>query len=100
MGELRMWLLEQDVSPPVRSDPGLRAFLLPLLEPREAIAVLERMKAHYEAKLSELAKLRATKDSSERKSRFGDYALDLGIRQVRAAAEWAAESIADIKRNG
>lgn len=98
--ELRTWLIEHNVSPPVRNEAGLHAFLLPLLEPHEAIAVLQRMKAYYEARLSELEGFRATKHASEHRHRFGDYALDLGIRQVGAAVEWADHSIADIERSG
>ena len=80
--------------------PGLHAFLLPLLEPHEVTAVLRRRKAYYEARLSELEELRATKQASEHGTRFGDYALDLGIRQMRAAVEWADDSIAGIERSG
>lgn len=98
--ELHTWLVEHNASPSVRNEPGLHAFLLPLLEPHEATAVVQRMKARYQARLSELEGLRATKHASEHRSRFGDYALDLGIRQVRAAVEWADHSIAEIERSG
>jgi DNA-binding PadR family transcriptional regulator len=98
--ELHTWLVEHHASPPVRNEAGLHAFLLPLLEPHEAIAALQHMKAHFQTRLSALEGLRTAKNASEPRTRFGDYALDLGIRQVRAAVEWADDSITDIERSG
>jgi PadR family transcriptional regulator AphA len=98
--ELRTWLVEHTPSAPARSEFGLQAFLLPLLEPDEALAVLERMRAYYEARLSELESIRPARHEPEQRSRLGMFALDLGLRQVRAGVEWAADSIVEIERRG
>lgn len=101
--ELRAWLIGHDPTGPTRSEVALQAFLLPLLEPREALDVLERLKSHMEHKLAELEALRASKQAAstpERTSgvRFGDLALDLGLRQVRTSLQWADDAIAQIGR--
>jgi DNA-binding PadR family transcriptional regulator len=100
--ELRRWLLEHNPSTTVRSETALQAFLVPLLEPADAVAVLRRMSASARNHLAELEQLRVMKDAvadpDRRWGKFGAYALDLGIRQARGLVEWADDSIADIER--
>jgi PadR family transcriptional regulator, regulatory protein AphA len=100
--ELRRWLLEHHPSTTVRSETALQAFLVPLLEPGEAVAVLRRTRTSAQAHLAELEKLRVMKDAladpAGRWGMFGAYALDLGIRQTRGVIEWADDSIADIEK--
>ncbi|MEZ0072790.1 PadR family transcriptional regulator AphA [Planotetraspora sp. GP83] len=100
--ELRRWMLDHSPSATYRSEESLQAFLMPLLDPREAIELLQRMKVHYETKLAQMEELRRNHPAMRRKGEgwghFGVYALDLGIRRVRATLEWAVDSIADIER--
>ncbi|WP_169985373.1 PadR family transcriptional regulator [Microbispora sp. H10836] len=101
--ELRAWLVGHDPTGPARNEVALQAFLLPLLDPGEALAVLERLKAYVEHKLAELEALWAVKRASPVPEgatgvRFGNLALDLGIRQTRTTLEWANHAIAAIGR--
>jgi DNA-binding PadR family transcriptional regulator len=100
--ELRRWLLDHSPSTTTRSETALQSFLVPLLEPGEAVTVLRRMKTSAQAHLAELEELRAARnaiaDPAGRWGMFGAYALDLGIRQTRGVMEWADDSIADVER--
>ncbi|GAA0409123.1 PadR family transcriptional regulator [Microbispora corallina] len=102
--ELRRWLMEHTPSTTLRSESALQAFLVPLLDPRDGVAVLRRIKKEVEGRLAELEALRAAKNAADARSpgeppnRFGAYALDLGIRQSRAALEWAEDAMADLER--
>ncbi len=94
--ELRTWLVEKEPSRSYRSEGALRAFLLPSLEPHEAAALLRAEAAAYDARLAELEAIRAAK-SSWKKDAFGQYALDLGIRQARLMRDWAEETATQIE---
>ncbi|XVQ87304.1 PadR family transcriptional regulator [Microbispora siamensis] len=101
--ELRAWLVGHDPTGPARSEVALQAFLLPLIDPGEALDVLERLKAYVEQKLAELEALWAAKHASpvpEGTSgvKFGNLALDLGIRQTRTTLEWANDAMAQLER--
>lgn len=100
--ELRAWLVEHDPTGPPRSEMALQAFLVPLLEPGEALVVLERMRAHGRRKLAELEALQAAKRAMSVPEgkigvKFGNLALDLGLRQTRTALQWAEDAIAEIE---
>jgi DNA-binding PadR family transcriptional regulator len=96
--ELRQWLLEREPSRSHRSEELLRAFLLPTLEPHEAVALLRREVEVYEAKLADLEELWRRKGDGN--VGFGKYALDLGIRQVKTVRDWAADMTAEIENLG
>ncbi len=101
--ELRAWLIGHDPMGPARSEVALQAFLLPLLDPGEALDVLERLKAYVEQKLAELEAMWAAKHAlpvPEGASgvKFGDLALDLGIRQTRTTLKWANDAMAQLER--
>ncbi|GII53169.1 hypothetical protein Pth03_15580 [Planotetraspora thailandica] len=102
--ELRRWLLDHAPVSTQRNEFALQAFLVPLLEPDEAIAVLRRMKDGWEQRLAELERLHVMLSAAENateewgRGRFGAYALDLGIRQEHALIAGAADAIADIER--
>ncbi|GAB3885882.1 PadR family transcriptional regulator [Microbispora bryophytorum] len=101
--ELRAWLIGHDPTGPARSEIALQAFLLPLLDPGEALTVLERLKTYAERKLAELEALWAAKHASpvpEGTSgvRFGDLALDLGIRHTRTTLQWVNDAMAQLER--
>ncbi|WP_431894400.1 PadR family transcriptional regulator [Nonomuraea sp. bgisy101] len=95
--QLRAWLREQAPSLTVRSESALQAFLLPVLAPQDAVAVLERLRERYVKKLETLEALCADSSAGER---FGRYALDHGIRHVRATVAWADDTIADLRARG
>ncbi|MEV8633322.1 PadR family transcriptional regulator [Streptosporangium sp. NPDC051023] len=95
-GELRTWLLEKEPSRSYRSEGALRAFLLPMLESHEAVALLRTEAQAYAVRLAELEAICAAQPSSK-KSGFGHYALDLGIRQARLMRDWAEETAAEIE---
>ncbi|WP_329090210.1 MULTISPECIES: PadR family transcriptional regulator [unclassified Streptosporangium] len=93
--ELRRWLLEKEPSRSHRDEGLLRAFLLPTLEPHEAVALLRTEAEAYNAMLAHLETLR---ESGNRKGGgFGNYALDLGIRKTRTVSDWAADTAAAIE---
>ncbi|MGI5485939.1 PadR family transcriptional regulator [Microtetraspora malaysiensis] len=93
--ELHRWLTEYTPSAAPRSEIALQAFLTPLLDTAEAIALVERMKADFEDRLQALLTLKHPGG----KPQYGRYALDLGIRQARMAVEWATDTIADLKKS-
>jgi DNA-binding PadR family transcriptional regulator len=96
-GELRRWLTERRPSAPVRSEGLLQAFLLPLLEPPDALDVLRKTEEVTASKLRELEALRATKVAQQiEHGQVGTYALDLGIRNARTTLDWARETAATI----
>ena len=96
--ELRRWLIERTPAIPARSENALQAFLLPLLDPAEGLAVLDRMVAQTRARLEELESLRASMppDSCEAMERLGTFALDLGIRNLGGLLGWALDTSAAI----
>ncbi|MDP9846633.1 PadR family transcriptional regulator [Streptosporangium lutulentum] len=96
--ELRRWLVEKEPSRSHRSEAALRAFLLPTLEPQEALALLRAEVEVYDAKLEALEALWRSKSLAE--VGFGKYALDLGIRQIRTVRDWAADTAAAIESSG
>ncbi|MFD0888250.1 PadR family transcriptional regulator [Streptosporangium algeriense] len=99
--ELRAWMLDEQPERPHRSEGALRAFLLPTLEPHEAVALLREQAKTHAAKLAQLEGIRARRAESSawRKPAFGRYALDLGIRQTRLMLDWAEETAAEIERS-
>ncbi|GAA3136039.1 PadR family transcriptional regulator [Planomonospora alba] len=95
---LREWLVGTEHFRPVRDEGALRAFLLPMLEPPEAVALLRGEAERYGAKLAALEEFDRAK-AREGKSGFGRYALDLGIRQMRMMRDWAEETADRIERD-
>lgn len=86
--QLHTWLVEHEPVFVVRNETALQAFLLPLLSTEEAIAVVERIKAGYAARLAVLDCQPAD---------LGQYALRLGLAQVRTGLEWAEETLAALR---
>lgn len=89
---LQEWLVDHDPTATVRSEAALQAFLLPLLPTEQAIVVVERIRAHFVARLAVL--------DCEPERAFGKYALALGLRQMRAGLEWADETLAGLRHEG
>ncbi|MEU4545708.1 PadR family transcriptional regulator [Nonomuraea dietziae] len=93
--QLRGWLLEQTPSLTVRSESALQAFLLPVLDPSDAVAALERLRERY---VEKVAMLETLCDAHGSKA-FGRYALDHGLRHARTTIEWVDDTIATISRD-
>lgn len=91
---LRAWVVEQTPSLTVRSEGALQAFLLPVIDPEEAVAALERLRERYVEKLRLLEALHA-RPGAERG--YGRYALDHGLRHIRTTIAWADDTIADLR---
>lgn len=96
--QLRTWLVEHAPSGTVRSESGLQAFLLPLLDKAEAILVLERFRAQYASRLKQLESLAPHRPAGDTaRPDFGKYALDLGLRQMRSTVQWADDTLAELR---
>ncbi|MCK2212561.1 PadR family transcriptional regulator [Actinomadura sp. ATCC 31491] len=88
--QLHEWMLEHTPSVVVRNEVALQAFLLPLLDRDDAIAVVERIRAGLEARLATL--------QCQQAGAFGSYALKLGLAQLRTSIGWTEETLADLRR--
>ncbi|GAB2934596.1 hypothetical protein GCM10027203_39150 [Nonomuraea fastidiosa] len=86
--ELRTWMEEHHPVLPARSEIALQAFLLHLMERDQAIAVVERIRARYQAQLEKLEALRP--------GRFGRHAHALGLALARAGLQWADDTLTDL----
>ncbi|MET8142256.1 PadR family transcriptional regulator [Sphaerisporangium sp. NPDC005288] len=89
--EVHRWMLEHVPAEPARSENALQAFLLPLLDAPEAVAVLERMSAVSRARLGHLYELKVANPPAS--GRLGVHALELGIMQTESFLTWAATTI-------
>ncbi|GAA3444186.1 PadR family transcriptional regulator [Planomonospora venezuelensis] len=92
---LREWLLAGESSRSIRDELALRAFLLPTLEPEDAVAVLREAVLSCDAKLDGMEAIRRAQDGKG----FGRYALELGMRQTRMFRDWAEETAEEIERS-
>lgn len=99
--EVRDWLLDHRPNMSMRSEWALQAFLLPLLEPDEALGVLERMRSMNRTYLDFLVEMERNLRPTflAREKPIGKYALDLGIRHARLLDEWAADTAVEICRD-
>ncbi|MFI6598127.1 PadR family transcriptional regulator [Nonomuraea sp. NPDC050536] len=93
MDQLRAWLQDRDPAITIRSEIALQAFLLPLLETRQAIDVLERIRHSFAERLSVLE----CYPDPETKPNFGRFALKLGLAQTRTGLAWAEECLAELR---
>ena len=73
----------------MRDESALRLFFLWLLEPAEAEAYLRGEAERARAILAELEAIASQEDPETPKTRAYRIALELGLRSVRARAEWA-----------
>ncbi|GIH74324.1 PadR family transcriptional regulator [Planobispora longispora] len=98
---LREWLLAGEPSRLARHEESLRAFLVPALEPDEAVALLREQARGYDARLAELEALGEPKtlERGRRAEGFGRYALDLGLRHMRMMRDWARDTADEIERS-
>ncbi|MEV4112247.1 PadR family transcriptional regulator [Nonomuraea sp. NPDC049695] len=88
--ELHTWLVEHQPAVTIRSETALQAFLLPLLDRDEAIAVVERIRDGFAARLAVL--------ECHPRDGIGSYAANLGRSQTSAGLAWAEETLADLRR--
>ncbi|MEV4800900.1 PadR family transcriptional regulator [Nonomuraea sp. NPDC049421] len=87
--ELRGWMEEHDAAMTVRSEVALQAFLLHLVDGDQAVAVVERIRARYVARLEKLESLRP--------GEFGHHAHTLGLAMARAGLQWADDTLAELR---
>ncbi|MED7930248.1 PadR family transcriptional regulator [Nonomuraea sp. LP-02] len=86
---LHEWMIEHAAVGVTRSEVALQAFLLPLLDRDDAIAVMERIRAGFQGRLATL--------ECQSPASFGAYALRLGLAQVRTSLQWADEVLAELR---
>ncbi|GII75565.1 transcriptional regulator [Sphaerisporangium rufum] len=94
---MRDWLVSHTPSGTMRSEQSLQAFLLPLLEPPQALEALERMADATQARLDGLEEMKKVHMSGQGGGDIGHYALDLGIMQLRAILAWTHQTADDIR---
>ncbi|GLZ76028.1 hypothetical protein Afil01_08350 [Actinorhabdospora filicis] len=91
--ELRRWLVETEPMRNVRSESGLRMFLLPLLRAEEAVPLLRAEELLYRARQARLRELCPNKPKP-----IDRYQIRMGEHMMAAMADWAAETADDIER--
>ena len=97
--EIKQWLTDGDLHRSVRNEIALRAFLVPILPPAEAAAVMRAEAERQAAQVAELTELKARdKPGTPTEPSFGTYALDLGIRSAELIRQWATETADDLER--
>lgn len=96
--ELDHWLLRVEPTRTVRNEIALRSFLLSLVEPEQAIPLLEREMGHYQEKTEQLTQLKDDLVTSQG-SDFGHFAAELGARISRAIYEWAEWARDETRKN-
>jgi DNA-binding PadR family transcriptional regulator len=100
---LARWLTGAEPSRGIRSEASLRMFLLPLLDPAQAVPLLRQEAERYAEQVRELERVRDGRHPPTTPGRNGWYALDLGIRQMAAIRDWAtatADHIAELTSPG
>jgi DNA-binding PadR family transcriptional regulator len=89
---LEDWLTGTEPRQRIRSESNLRMFLLPLLDSAVATRLLREDSATYARQVRELEEIRDGLPEPHEERRNGWYALDLGIRQMSAIRDWAADT--------
>ncbi|WP_214408818.1 PadR family transcriptional regulator [Sphaerisporangium fuscum] len=98
--EVHRWMVEHVPAEPMRSEGALQAFLLPVLEPQEALAVLARLRASTQAKLEGLEALQQVHHRRRAETghvNLGHYSLELGIMHTRTTLAWLENTMAEIE---
>ena len=96
---LRTWLLApRDGAGTVRNEFVLRLFLLSVLEPADARAVLAGVEQHVAAEIAEIEEAQRDLRAAGHPADYGpNVAAELGLRTNRATlgwARWAGEQLA------
>ncbi|MEU8825231.1 PadR family transcriptional regulator [Streptomyces sp. NPDC048636] len=100
--EIVQWVTGEDPYRSVRNVTALRGFLVPLLPPDQAVAVMRAEADRHTAVLAELTQRKADVEArtGPDESVFGAYALDLGIRTTEMLRQWAIDTAEDLERRG
>ncbi|RPK54562.1 Transcriptional regulator PadR-like family protein [Streptomyces sp. ADI96-02] len=98
--EIARWVTAEDPYRSVRNESGLRAFLVTLIPPDEAAAVMRAQEARHGAALDALLKVKddVAARTAPGSPPFGAYALDLGLRTTRMLQEWAADTAEQLEK--
>lgn len=92
---LEQWLRSPEQALEMRDEGLLKLFFVGLLEPDDAIAVLEAKRRNHEAKLEQL---RAIEPHAKAAERFGPHAvLGYGRALSEFATDWCEQQINELK---
>ena len=94
--ELRRWLLETEPAWNVRNEGALRLFLLPLLEPAEAVPLLRAEAATYDVRVRRLTETCAAAEEAD--DVVSGYQVRLGIGNYTALRDWATAVADDMEK--
>ncbi|WP_432012848.1 PadR family transcriptional regulator [Streptomyces cucumeris] len=100
--EIVQWVTGEDPYRSARNETALRGFLVPLLPPDQAAAVMREEAERHAEKLAGLEQIKAEVDARTGPDDpvFGAYALDLGIRTTAVLRQWASDTADDLERRG
>ncbi len=87
--EVRAWLLGTEPDRTVRNEPLLRAFLLWLLDPADAAALLRAEEEAHAARLTGFEQRAEHWSPASPPQRAGRIVLEAGLRSQRALLGWA-----------
>jgi len=94
--ELRRWLVETDPNRSTRSEACLRMFMLPLLEPEEAVPLLRAEAAVYDIRIT---RLRSIAERAREEERTQDwYQCLMGVNNMSGLRDWASFVADDIEK--
>jgi DNA-binding PadR family transcriptional regulator len=98
--EVLRWLREDDPGRVLRVEAMLQGFFLWMLEPDEAISLLDREREYHAARLSvyETRALDGTDWEVDAKQRTRRIMLDAGIRYEQGLVEWSTWAIGELQR--
>ncbi|WP_210493253.1 PadR family transcriptional regulator [Patulibacter sp. SYSU D01012] len=91
--ELRRWLVETEPNRDVRNEPGLRAFLVFLLDAADRRRVLQAELEEVRGRLASLDEIAARLDGLDRPATFAPV-VDLGQRVDAVVEAWLREQLA------
>ncbi|MEU8759728.1 PadR family transcriptional regulator [Streptomyces sp. NPDC048659] len=96
--EVSAWVHGDDHFRGVRNESALRGFLVSLLPPRDAAAVMRAEEARHAARLDDVLRLKEEVEARTAPADpFGKYALDLGVRNATMMRDWAADTARDLE---
>jgi PadR family transcriptional regulator, regulatory protein AphA len=98
--ELRTWLMTPQRQAKVRNEQVLRMFLLPTLDPADALQVLKTIAENTDRGAAELRGIREEYADVPLTGPdgFGQLAAEYGLRQYEAVRDWARWAITQLEK--
>jgi DNA-binding PadR family transcriptional regulator len=98
--ELRQWLRQPPGQGVVRNEGILRLFLLEVLEPDEAMAILRQIIEFTSSNASDLRRLRERRaeEPAQGRDTLGQLAAEYGLRQYEAMHDWALWALEQLNK--